>query len=69
MLTETVRGTWMIHDPDQPPVEGVAVHRYRYGLLCEVHGRTCVHVGQVDEALWKEGGDNDESRNDCNGTS
>ena len=54
-----IPGTYLVHEPGQPPVEGVAVHYYnRSGIwVCErdgsPHGTTrsdCVHIRYAKES-------------------
>jgi len=48
-----VPGTYLVHEHDQRPVEGVAVHQYRAWWSCQRHGavvdarRDCEHIGLV----------------------
>ena len=54
MITQTIPGTWSVHDSDQPPVEGIAVWKYRWGWECERCGSNasntkpeCEHIEKV----------------------
>ena len=54
MITQTIPGTWSVHEPKQPPVEGIAVWKYRWGWECERCGSStsttkpeCEHIEKV----------------------
>ena len=54
MITEQSSvDVWLVHEPDQRPVEGVAVYYYvGTGFLCDQCGiSTCDHVQEVK--TWK----------------
>jgi hypothetical protein len=54
-----VPGTYLVHEHDQRPVEGVAVHRYREWWACERCGpvtdarRDCEHIGLVKKGGYQ----------------
>ena len=58
MVTKTAEGVFLIHEPDQRPVEGVAVYRYSYAWGCEkdgtANGTTRGYCGHVQMAIKEE---------------
>lgn len=49
VVSTPISGTYLIHTPEIPAVEGVAVHQYEHGWSCEQDGAergegTCVHI-------------------------
>ena len=58
-ITETIPGTWSVHQDDQDPVSGTAVYKYRKAFSCEIleHGigmnsynptqQDCRHINAV----------------------
>ena len=57
MITQTIRGTWSVHDSEERPVDGVAVHYFpaSHQWRCENHGQRCEHVRAVLEYLALRG--------------
>ncbi len=55
IVSSPIEGTYAVHTPDEPPVQGVAVYRYSYGLQCESCSRWgrktvgCYHIRLVEE--------------------
>ena len=62
MITQTIPGTWAVHELDKPPVEGIAVWKYRWGWECEECGPSgpintkpeCVHIKKVKDYETKK---------------
>ena len=57
MITQTIPGTWSVHESEQPPVEGIAVWKYKWGWSCEWCGPSrpintkpeCEHIEKVKD--------------------
>jgi len=49
MVTTPIDGVWLVHRPDQRPVDGVAVYYYEgFGYQCdECAISRCEHVAEV----------------------
>ena len=55
IVSSPIEGTYQVHEPYQPPVQGTAVYRYKYGLVCEAcqNGQSrkvqCYHLDLVEQ--------------------
>ena len=52
MVTTTTEGVFLVHSPEQPPVNGMAVYRYPNGIwACELHGpQGCAHIEEAQRS-------------------